>query len=58
MVDLVALLNELVDAKGKILVPGMYDSVLPLTEEEEKLYENIEFCQVNPIKTTFKKIKS
>ena len=47
MVDLVALLNELVDAKGKILIPGIYDSVLPLTEEEEKLYENIEFCQVN-----------
>jgi len=45
MVDLVALLNELVDAKGKILIPGIYDSVLPLTEEEEKLYENIEFCQ-------------
>ena len=43
MVDLVALLGQLVDAKGKILVPGVYDSVTPLTEAEEKLYENIEF---------------
>lgn len=43
MVDLVSLLSELVDSKGKILVPGIYDSVKPLTPEEEKLYENIEF---------------
>lgn len=44
MVDLVALLNSLVDGKGKIQVPGIYDSVKPLTTEEEKLYETIEFC--------------
>lgn len=31
------------DKKGKILVPGMYDSVAQLTDEEEKLYEKIEF---------------
>lgn len=36
-------LGSLVDKKGKILVPGMYDSVAPLTEEEKKLYEKIEF---------------
>jgi len=46
MVDLVYLLNELVDSKGKILVPGVYDSVKPLTDEEKKLYEPIDFCQV------------
>lgn len=46
MVDLVALLNTLVDAKGKILVPGIYDSVRELSEEERKLYEPIDFCQV------------
>ena len=46
MVDLVALLNELVDEKGKILIPGVYDSVKPLTEEERKLYEPIDFSQV------------
>lgn len=43
MVDLVALMNELVDAKGQIQVPGIYDKVSPLTSEEEKLYETIEF---------------
>ena len=46
MVDLVYLLNELVDVKGKILVPGVYDTVKPLTDEEKKLYEPIDFCQV------------
>ncbi len=43
MVDLVSLLGSLVDSKGKILVPGIYDSVTPLTPEEEKLYEKIDF---------------
>jgi nonspecific dipeptidase len=47
MIDLVAMLNELVDKKGKILIPGIYDSVRPLSEEEIKLYEPIDFCQVN-----------
>ena len=46
MVDLVAMMNTLVDAKGKILVPGIYDSVRDLTPEERKLYEPIDFCQV------------
>ena len=27
----------------KILVPGDYDSVLPLTEEEKNLYKDIDF---------------
>lgn len=36
-------LGSLVDRKGKILIPGMYDSVAPLTEEEKKLYEKIDF---------------
>lgn len=35
--------GSLLDKKGKILVPGMYDSVAPLTEEEQKLYEKIDF---------------
>jgi len=44
MVDLVSLLNELVDGKGKILVPGIYDTVKELTDAEKKLYEPIDFC--------------
>ncbi|XP_048849677.1 cytosolic non-specific dipeptidase [Brienomyrus brachyistius] len=43
MSDLIALMGCLLDKKGKILVPGMYDSVAQLTEEETKLYEKIDF---------------
>ena len=49
MVDLVAMLNTLVDSKGKILVPGIYNSVADCSEEEKKLYEPIEFCQVKDV---------
>ncbi len=43
MVDLVNLLSRLISLDGKILVEGVYDSVKPLTDEEKKLYDNIEF---------------
>lgn len=46
MVDLIALLNTLVDSKGRIQIPGVYDSVAKLTDEEKKLYEPIDF---NPV---------
>lgn len=35
--------GSLVDKKGKILIPGVYKDVAPLTDEERKLYEKIEF---------------
>lgn len=41
--DLVYLLASLVDSTGHILIPGIYDDVAPITEEEKKLYENIDF---------------
>jgi len=44
MSDLVALMNSLTDVKGNILVPGIMDDVAPVTPEEEKLYDNIDFC--------------
>ena len=31
------------DKKGRIQVPGMYDNVAEVTEEEQQLYEKIEF---------------
>lgn len=31
------------DNKGKIIVPGIYDHVAKLTDDEKKLYEKIEF---------------
>uniref|UniRef100_A0A8C6PLS2 Carnosine dipeptidase 2 n=1 Tax=Nothobranchius furzeri TaxID=105023 RepID=A0A8C6PLS2_NOTFU len=43
MTDLISLMGCLVDKKGKILIPGMYNDVAPLTEEEKKLYEKIDF---------------
>uniref|UniRef100_A0A8C3XA17 Carnosine dipeptidase 1 n=1 Tax=Catagonus wagneri TaxID=51154 RepID=A0A8C3XA17_9CETA len=42
MADLVALLGSLVDSSGHILIPGIYDHVAPLTEEERKMYEAID----------------
>ena len=47
MRDLVGLLSTLVDVKGKILVPGVYDSVAELTAEEKALYDDIEFDLVS-----------
>lgn len=35
--------GSLVDNKGKIVIPGIYDDVAKLTDEERKLYEKIEF---------------
>ena len=46
MSDLVTLLGSLVDVKGKILVPNIEDEVLELTDEEKKLYENLDFDKV------------
>ncbi|XP_041904811.1 beta-Ala-His dipeptidase-like isoform X1 [Corvus kubaryi] len=43
LLDLIALLDSLVDSTGRIQIPGIYDSVAALTEEERKLYESIEF---------------
>ncbi|KFP88521.1 Beta-Ala-His dipeptidase, partial [Apaloderma vittatum] len=43
MMDLIALLDSLVDPTGRIQIPGIYDSIADLTEEERKLYESIEF---------------
>lgn len=41
--DLVKLLGNLVDVKGKILIKGIDEQVAPLTETEDKIYDDIEF---------------
>lgn len=46
MADLIALMNSLTDVKGKIQVPGIMDDVAPVTAEEDKLYEKIDFDSV------------
>lgn len=43
MSDLIALMNSLADVRGNILVPGIMDDVLPVTPEEERLYDDIDF---------------
>ena len=43
MTDLVQLMSSLVDSDGNILISGLMDDVKPLTEEEEKLYDTIDF---------------
>ncbi|XP_027533360.1 beta-Ala-His dipeptidase-like [Neopelma chrysocephalum] len=43
LMDLIALLDSLVDPTGRIQIPGIYDSIAALREEERKLYELIEF---------------
>ncbi|NWU10232.1 CNDP1 dipeptidase, partial [Cephalopterus ornatus] len=43
LTDLIALLDSLVDSTGRIQIPGIYDSVAALTEEERRLYKSIEF---------------
>lgn len=43
MTDLVQVLSKLVDANGKILVPGVDDMVAPLTATEDALYDEIDF---------------
>jgi acetylornithine deacetylase/succinyl-diaminopimelate desuccinylase-like protein len=43
MTDLIYILSKLISLDGKILVEGVYDSVKPLTPEEEELYNKIEF---------------
>ncbi len=43
MTDLVNLLSKLVDANGKILIPGIDEMVAPVTDKESKLYDDIDF---------------
>ncbi|CAG8546819.1 16919_t:CDS:2 [Acaulospora colombiana] len=43
MTDLFLLFSKLVSPSGDILIPGINDNVEPLTEEENKIYESIEF---------------
>lgn len=43
MTDLIGILDTLINPVGKILIPGIREAVAPLTDEEWKLYQNIEF---------------
>jgi Cys-Gly metallodipeptidase DUG1 len=43
MIDLCHVFSKLTDPKGKILIPGIAEMVAPLTAEEDKLYDTINF---------------
>jgi len=43
MSDLIHIMSSLADVNGKILIPGVCDSVRPVTDDEMKTYENIDF---------------
>ncbi|PAV83543.1 hypothetical protein WR25_08172 [Diploscapter pachys] len=43
LADLFWVMSQLTDVNGNILVPGIYDDVAPMTDEERKSYETIDF---------------
>ncbi|KAJ3021945.1 hypothetical protein HKX48_007418 [Thoreauomyces humboldtii] len=44
MTDLFQVMSKLVSPTGKILVPGIYDTVAPVTESEDKMYDTLDFA--------------
>ena len=47
MSDLIYLLDQLVDLKGNIIISGINDDVLPLTDDERGTYTDIDFDKVS-----------
>lgn len=43
MADVIAILGTLVDVNGRILIPGINDTVAPVTEDERSSYDPIDF---------------
>ncbi|KAJ8411545.1 hypothetical protein AAFF_G00163530 [Aldrovandia affinis] len=43
MTDLIGILDTLISPSGKILIPGIRDAVAPLSDEEWRLYQDVEF---------------
>lgn len=43
MADLIYMMNTLVNNKGEILVPGIMNDVVPVTDEELATYTSIDF---------------
>ena len=49
MGDLIHIMDSLVDVNGKILIPGINDSVAKVTEEEKASYGPIDFDTVRKL---------
>lgn len=59
MDDLLHLLSSLKDADNKIIIPGIYDEVMPVTEEEKALYEKIGFdCEAKRASLSVDRIRN
>ncbi|XP_051922404.1 cytosolic non-specific dipeptidase [Hippocampus zosterae] len=43
MTDIIGLLDTLISPSGKILIPGIREAVAPLSDEEWKMYQDIQF---------------
>uniref|UniRef100_A0A3B3DY28 Carnosine dipeptidase 1 n=1 Tax=Oryzias melastigma TaxID=30732 RepID=A0A3B3DY28_ORYME len=43
MIDLIGILDTLISPSGKILVPGIREAVAPLSDDEWRMYQDIEF---------------
>jgi len=51
MSDLIALMGSLVDNKGHILIPRIYDSVEQLTPTESSSYDAVDFDMASSLLT-------
>uniref|UniRef100_A0AAY3ZZM2 Peptidase M20 dimerisation domain-containing protein n=1 Tax=Denticeps clupeoides TaxID=299321 RepID=A0AAY3ZZM2_9TELE len=47
MTDLIGILDTLISPSGKILIPGIREAVAPFSDEEWKMYQDIEFDMEN-----------
>ncbi|KAK1572791.1 peptidase family M20/M25/M40 [Colletotrichum navitas] len=45
MVDMVNIMSSLVDSNGKILIPGIYDNVQPVTEKKYESYQKLNISE-------------
>eukprot|EP00732_Lithocolla_globosa_P001089 Lithocolla_globosa_v1_NODE_485_length_3924_cov_498.966658.p2 type:complete len:356 gc:universal NODE_485_length_3924_cov_498.966658:1981-3048(+) len=43
MTDLIHLFGKLTDTNGNLMIPGIYDQVTPVTEEELETYSNLDY---------------
>lgn len=43
MNDLIYIMSQLADVNGKILIPGVYDTVRPVEKDEKQVYEKMDF---------------
>ncbi|KAL0579213.1 hypothetical protein V5O48_002775 [Marasmius crinis-equi] len=53
MLDMINLIATLTDSKRRVNIPGFYDNVLPVTQEEKDLYEKVSQITQKPASSLF-----